>query len=200
MSGRATVTPRAPGSMWDDDSKREYGHCTKNGQDLDPEIRMVNNRVLKMPTAPPTAPQKMPTPSQPPRRDGFRDDRSRGDRHRDDGPREDRHRSDRSRSEEPLRNPIPRGTASRESSRPPPAAATAPHRSSNSSRYYAPPRPPERQAARGVSDPPAYSAAGAPRASPRSTPSGERRGGEGSSRVGREQRGRSPPVLRSRRW
>lgn len=47
---------------------------------------------------------------------------------------------------------------------------------------------------------PAYSAAGAPRASPRSAPSGERRGGEGSSRVGREQRGRSPPVLRSRRW
>lgn len=308
MSGRATFTPRAPGAMWDDDSQRDHGQYTKNGQDLDPEIRLLNNRGLTMPTLttalPKMPPQSQssrppseerrplpqeppkyaesrgrwprtestsrePAPSQPPQHDRPRDNRSRGDRyledhsgedryrsdrlredrsasdrHRSERPQEerperdrsrevrsagDRHRSDRhrsrhleeeyhqrgrSQSEQPLRNPPPRGTVNRESSRPPPVAraSTAPHTSSSSGRY-APLRPAERQPARFFVErdgrsggaPPAppeatrISARGTLRPQPRSVPRSEGTGGEGSSRAGREQRGRSPPARRSSR-
>lgn len=82
-TGTAMLEPRAPGSMRDDDSKRGSGRYTKKGQDLDPEMPVVNNRGLTMPTtAPPTTPQKIPPPSQPPQPDRSRDHRSRGECHR----------------------------------------------------------------------------------------------------------------------
>lgn len=49
--------------MWDDDPQREHGQYTKNGQDLDPEMRVVNNRGLTMPTLT-TALPRIPPPSQ----------------------------------------------------------------------------------------------------------------------------------------
>lgn len=49
--------------MWDDDPQREHGQYTKNGQDLDPGMRVVNNRGLTMPTLT-TALPRIPPPSQ----------------------------------------------------------------------------------------------------------------------------------------
>jgi hypothetical protein len=244
MSG--ILPPSAPGTLWKNDPTSKRGQYSKTGEAIDPEMRVLNNRGLRVPTTARTIPQRMPPPGQshrppseerrrspqepsmyaqssgprppaedmyqaPPRRqqpqcDYSRESRSGGERYRGDRPREDRskgdrHRGDPPRSEHPPQNPFPRGTVNCESDRFTAPPSSAPRRSSYFGRP-APSRPVEREPTRGTFADGFLSwvgrSAGVPPAQPQYGPRGERRGGDGSSRAGRE-RGRSPPARSSRR-